>query len=119
MPLRESPSRLAELCAFPKPESRHRGDSVDKDFCPTDGVPATGPSAAWSSEMCSALRLVRIGDPSQFGWVTRSLGRTFEHQIETVESVLAGREDAMKVLREVLGLAFVVPSAEVQAAVEP
>ena len=69
--------------------------------------------------MRAVLRLECAGDASEFGGAAHLCGLAFDDEVQPVESVATGREDAMRVAREILGFALVWAGAEVQGAVQP
>ena len=56
---------------------------------------------------------------SEFGGVAHLCSLAFDDEVQPVESVATGREDAMRVAREILGFALAWAGAEVQGAVQP
>ena len=115
----KAPACLAEPSSFAKSKAGLGCDAKDQNLCSPDGVPQTGPRSIWCDEMWSVLRLVGIGDTSKLGMVAHAFGRSFNHEIETVEGALPRRKDAVTVSREVLRFPLVWSSAEVQSPFEP
>jgi hypothetical protein len=60
-------------------------------------LPRTGPGSIWCYEMRSVLRLVGVSDTCKLTVVGNAFGRSFNHEIETVNGVTPRREDAMTV----------------------
>src|ERR1700733_2195197 len=117
--LAEAPPSLAVRGALTESESRQGCDPEHEDFVPPDGVTETKPGTRRRREIRAVLRLECVGDASEFGWVAHLRRLTFDDDVQPVESVATGREDATRVAREVLGFAFVWTGAEVQRAVQP
>src|ERR1035438_7378900 len=115
----EAPACLAEPSSFAKSKAGFRCDAIDPSLCSPDGVPQTGPRSIWCDEMRSVLRLVGVGDTSKLGMVAHAFGRSFNHEIKTVQGAMPRRKDAMTICREVLRFAFVWSSTEVQGPFEP
>src|SRR5260370_30433049 len=66
------------------------------------------------------LRLVLIGHTLERGLVAHLRSLALNHEIEAlVKGVTAGRDDTVRVAREVLRFAFTLARAEVQRAIQP
>src|SRR5215213_4262233 len=116
----EAPPSLAELPALAEPEGRRGSDPVHQGVTASDGLTKTEPDAVGCREMPTVLRLEGVGDALELGLLAHFRGRTLDHEVQIiVESVASSREHAVRVLREVLGLAFGWTGAEVQRAVQP
>jgi hypothetical protein len=116
----EAPPSLAELPALAEPEGRRGSDPVHQGVTASDGLTKTEPGAVGCREMPTVLRLEGVGDVSQFGPLAHLCGRTLDDEVQAImESAASSREHAVRVLREVLGLAFGWTGAEVLRAVQP
>ena len=93
----KAPACLAELSSFAKSKADLGCDAIDQNLCLPNGIAQAGPRSIRCDEVRSILRLVRAGDASKLGMVAHAFGRSFNHEIETVEGALPRRKDAMTV----------------------
>ncbi len=93
----EAPACLAEPSSFAKSEAGLGCYAKDQNLGSPDGVPQTGPRSIWCDEMRTVLRLVGGCDTSKLPMVAHAFGRSFNHEIDTVERAMPRRKDAMTV----------------------
>lgn len=89
--------RLAECFSFAKSKAGLGSYAINQNLCVPDGVTQTGPRPFWCDEMRSVFRFVGVGDTSELATVAHTFGRSFKHEIETVEGAMPRRKDAMTV----------------------
>ncbi len=81
--LRETPAGLAERLALAEAEGRRGSNPIHQGITASDGVTETEEGALGRREMRIILRLVGIGDTSEFGLVADCGSLTLDYQIET------------------------------------
>src|SRR5215210_112176 len=113
----EAPAGLAER-ALAEPEGRRGSYLVNQDLHLTI-YHVEGAVAHREVKELIVLRVVPVGQPLEPGLVGHPHRVAFDHEVETFEDVATGRDHAVRVLRQVLRLAFCVPSGEVQGVVQP
>src|SRR5271154_883541 len=109
----EAPSRLAELLALGEAENGRGRDPIEEHLTRADRVAETKPRALGGCKAGPVLRLVGVGRLLALRSLAALDGLSFDHDIETVESVLARGENALWVLLEVLCLALFRTRAKV------
>src|SRR5918995_5037337 len=121
----ESPAGLAEWLALAETEDLPRGDLVH-----SGRTRVRLPQRSWivveaavahrETPIAAVLRQVSIRHAPEPRLVGHPHRVAFDHHVEAlVERVASGREDTVGITHEVLRLAFVRASAEVQRAVQP
>src|SRR5580692_3740882 len=115
----KAPSRLAELLTLAEAENRRGRDPVEERLTGADRVAETKPRALRCREVHPVLRLVGVGDLFELRCIADLDGASFDHDIETVETVLARGENALWVLPEVLCLTLRWTRAKVHRVVVP
>src|ERR1700680_3149412 len=116
---RERPPRLAELSPLAETEDPCRDYPVQQHFAAPDRVTEARPCAVGCREIGAVLRLVPIGDSATFDGIAHVGGVTLYGDVEAIQAIAAGREDAVRVLHEILGLSLRGTGAEVHGSLEP
>src|ERR1700685_16180 len=113
----EAPPSLAVRGALTEPENGQGCDPEDEGFVPPYGVTETRPGTLRRREMRTVLRLECVGDAAEVGGPAYLSRLTFDNEVQPIEPVAPGRQDATRVAREVLGFALIRAGAEVKGAV--
>src|SRR3984957_3221173 len=109
----KAPSRLAELLALGEAENGRGRNPIEEHLTRADRVAETEPRALGGRKVRPVLRLVGVDDPVALRSIADLDGPSLDHDIETVECVLARGEDALRVLLEVLCLSLFRTRAKV------
>lgn len=99
-----APSRLAELLALGEAENGRGRDPIDERLTRADRVAETEPCALGCCEALPVLRLVGVGYLFELRSIADLDGASFDHDIETVESVLASSENALPAWSSATGI---------------